>query len=347
MQTVTQGEVVTQLSGLYNLIGDRIGSLPNQLNTTRGDETASDSDESGTERSYASSNSDLRKETVRDMLSVFDRKALPSEYGLNFPEDAPALASGTELYVPGNLAATVYEVAIRDQAFFRRLRKVITPDICAGSYFWKQRTKARELMADLDRFAELGSPRPGTARNVDVSVCARGLRLIVHQISENRDARTARKPLGSDVISKVAEILVEILHEVVCNRNKDIFEGSAREQDAEDHERDRNLFTYLIGNPPQFDSNTVPAAMMDDFIIDRLRDFPATEWSHLLERLTTIIDSIHEQAPRDKHATAYAAKLEAMVREYTTEAFEPSSSSVQRRRPTVTSPRESQRRRFG
>jgi hypothetical protein len=344
--TITQGEVVAQLSGLYDLIGERLASLPDQLNATRGDEAESDSDESEADESYASSNSDIRKETVRDMLSVFDRRALPSEYGLDFPENAPAAASGTELYVPGSLAATIYEVAIRDEVFFRRLRKVITRDICAGSYFWKQWVKAKELMAELDRFAGSGPLRQAQTTDVTVPACARGLRLIVHQIFENRDARTAREPLGPDVISKVVEVLVEILHEVVCNRNRDIFEHMSGEGAAEGHERDRNLFTYLIGNPPRFDSS-VPLAMRDDFIIDRLREFPPREWRHLLERLTTIIDFIHENASGNEHAIAYAAKLELMVREYTTEAFEPSSSSVQRRRPTISSPRESQRRRFG
>lgn len=345
MHTVTQGEVVKQLSELYERIGERLGSLPDLLNRTRGDEAESDSDQSGTEESPASSNSFTRKEIVRDMLSVFDRKALPLEYGGDFPEHADASASGTELFVRGSLAATIYGVAIRDETFFRRLRKVITRDICAGSYFWKQWAKARELMSHLDGFAELGPSRPVEAGDVNVPGCARGLRLIVHQIFENRDFRTARGPLGSEVISKAAEILVEILYEVVCNRNKDIFGRIPGEPVAEDYERDHNLFMYLIGNPPHLDSS-VPVAMGDDFIIDRFRDIPATEWSHLLERLTTIIDAIHEHAPREERALAYAAKLENMLGEYTTDADEPSSNSARRRRPSVSSPRESLRRRF-
>lgn len=355
MQTVTQGGVVDQLSELYELIGERLESLPDQLNRTRGDEAESDSGQSGTEETYPSSNPDFCKETVLDMLSVFDRNALPSEYGVEFPKKASASAFGTDPYVPENLAATIYGVATRDEKFFGRLRKVITRDICAKSYFSKQLGKAKELMAHLDRFAESDPSKPVGAKDVNVPVCARGLRLIVHDIFENRYARTAREPLGFEVISKAAETLINILYEVVCRRNIDISGRIPRDGVADDDERANNLFKYLISNPPRFDS-TFPIAMKDDFIIDRLRDFPAAEWCDHLERLTTIVDYIHEHAPMEERATAYAAKLKSMIREYTTEAFEPSSSSVQqrssspvrrRRRPTVGSPRESQRRRFG
>lgn len=341
MQTVSQGEVVKQLSELYELIGQRVEFLPDLLNRTRGAEAESDTDQSETEKISSSSTSNNRKEIVRDMLSVFDLKALPSEYGVDFPEHAPA---ETEVFVRGSLAATIYGIAIRDEVFFRRLRKVVTRDICASAYFWKQRAHASELMAQLDRFAEMGLSRSVEARDVNVPVCAQGLRLIVNQICENRDLRTARGPLGSEVISKLVEYLVDILEEVVCNRNRDIF-GRISQELSEDDERDHNLFVYLIGNPPPLDS-LAPAAMAEDFIIDRLRDFPATEWRHLLERLNTIIDSIHEHTPREERAIAYAAKLENILREYTTDAFEPSSTSVQRRRPTVTNPRESRKRRF-
>lgn len=344
MQIVSKGEVVKQLSELYGLIGQRVESLPDLLNETRGEEAESESDQSETEKTSSFSIPHTRKEAVRDMLSVFDPKALPSEYGEHFAEHAPALTSETEALVQESLAATIYGIAIRDEVFFRRLRKVVTRDICAGAYFSKQRIKARELMVQLDRFAEEGVSRPLAARDVNVPGCAQGLRLIVDQICKNRDDRTAEGPLGSGVISKLAEYLVDILYEVVCTRNRDIF-GRISQELSEEDERDHNLFVYLIGNPPPSESSA-PMAEEDDFIIDCLRSFPATEWKHLLERLNTIIEAIHEHAPREERAIAYAAKLEDMVREYTTNAFEPTLPPFQRRRPTVTSPRESQRRRL-
>lgn len=313
---------------------------------TRGDETESDSDNSETEESRASSNSKSRKEAVQDMLSVFDRRALPEEYGLAFSDDASGTAFPERLFVPGNLAATIYGIATRDEIFYRRLRRVVTRDICATSYFSKQRSRAREAMLRLDRYVERGPSEAPDSTDVDVPECARVLRLLVHQICEDRDARASREPLGAATIKKVAETLVEILTEVVCDRNKDVYENITWERHVqEEHRRDRNLYTYLIGDRPTSDFSA-PLGMGDSFIVDQLRDFPVLQWSHLLERLTTILDNIHENAPEgERGSMAFAGKLETMLREYTSDAFEPSSSSVQRRRPTLSSPPASQRRR--
>lgn len=313
---------------------------------TRGDETDSDSDNGATEESYSSSNSRSRKEVVQDILSVFDRHALPEEYGLAFSDDTPATAFSERLFVPGNLAATIYGIAIRDEIFYRRLRRVVTRDICAVSYFSKQRSRAREAMCRLDLYVEKGPSDAPESRDVDVPECARILRLIVHQVCKDRDARASKEPLGAATIKKVAETLVEILTEVVCKRNEDVYEDVTWERPVhEEHRRDRNLYTYLIGDRPTSDLST-PIGLGDNFIIDQLRDFPVLQWSHLLERLTTILDHIHENAPEgERGSMAFAEQLETLLREYTSDAFEPSSSSVQRRRPTLSSPPASQRRR--
>lgn len=313
---------------------------------TRGDETESDSDKSETEESYASRNSESRKEAIRDILSVFDRHALPEEYGLAFSDDAPTTAFPERLFVPGNLASTIYGIAIRDETFYRRLRRVVTRDICAVTYFSKQRSRAIETMRRLDRYVESGPSEAPESRDVDVPECARILRMIVHQVCKDRDARASREPLGAATIKKVAENLVEILTEVVCSRNEDVYAGITWERHIqEEHRRDRNLYTYLIGDRPTCDFSA-PLGLGDNFIIDQLRDFPVLQWSHLLERLTTILDHIHENAPEgERGSMAFAEKLESMLHEYTSDAFEPSSSSVRRRRPTLSSPPASQRRR--
>ena len=336
--------MVTKISGLYDLIGERLGTLPEQLNMTRGDETESDSDNIETEESYNSSNSKSRKETVQDMLSVFDPNALPEE--LVFSDGPLATAYSERLSAPGALAATIYGIAIRDEPFYWCLRRRVSRDICAVSYFSKQRSRATEAMHRLDRYVERGPSGAPESRDVDVPECARILRLIVHQICKNRDARASRAPLGAATIQKVAETLVEILTEVVCNRNKDIYEDATWERHVdEEHRRNRNLYTYLIGDRPTSDF-FAPLGTGDNFIIDQLRDFPVLQWSHLLERLTTILDHIHENTPEgERGSMAFAEKLETMLREYTSDAFEPSSSSVQRRRPTLTNPPASQRRR--
>lgn len=338
--------MVTQISGLYDLIGQRLGSLPEQLNTTRGDDTDSDSDDSATEESYASSNSEARKETVRDMLSVFDPKALPSEYGRDFADDGPATACGEELFAHRNLAATVYRLAIRDETFYRRLRRVVSRDICASSYFVKQGSRANDVMSKLDRYAEVGPPETPQSRNVDVRECARTLRLIVHQICVGRDSRASRESLGAAVISKVAEILVDVLYEVVCKRNRNIYENSTWTQGAEGHERDRNLYTYLIGNPPRLDLSA-PPGMRDDFIIDRLGEFPVNEWSHLVDRLVTIADCIRENCANEPASVAYATKLRQIIRRYPEASFDPPSEVLLHRTPSASGEPEKKRGRIG
>lgn len=338
--------MITKISGLYDLIGDRLGSLPEQLNLTRGEAKDSDSDDSAAEESYTSRNPKARKANVQDILSVFDRTALPEEYGLNFPDDDPAMVDTEELFVPGNLAATIYGIAMCDEAFCQRLRRVVTYKVCATSYFSKQRARAREVMLSLDRYVKSGPSELSESNIVDVPECARTLRLIVHQICKARDARASWEPLGAATVRNVAEILVEILTEVVCNRNENVYENVSWEREViNEHRRDRNLYTYLIGNRPISDISS-PRGMGDNFIIDQLHHFPAMEWRHLLERLTTILDHIHEDTPDEEHGSiAYAERLETMLHGYTSDAFEPSSSSVQRRRPTPTSPPASQRRR--
>lgn len=312
---------------------------------TRGDEADSDSDENATEQSYASSNFQARKDIVQDILSVFDRNALPEEYLLDLAADAPTTASSEKLFVPEDLAATIYKTAIHDETFYRRLRRVVTSDICAGSYYSKQHTRAREVMFSLDRYVKNGPSEDPETPDIDVPECARTLRLIVYQMCKDRDMRAAREPLGAPTVKKVAEILVEILTEVVCNRNEDIYEDITWERNLQEHKRNRNLYTCLIGDRPVLNLSA-PLGMGDHFVIDQLRNFPVMEWSHLLERLTTILDHIHEDTPDgERGSSTYATKLEAMLREYTSDAFEPSSSSVQRRRPTLTSPPASQRRR--
>lgn len=336
------------ISELYNRIGERIESLPQQLNRLTGDATDSSSENSSTEESHVSRDLNSRQEIVKDILSVFDPKALPGDYGRNFQKDEIRARVSENLYVPGNLAATIYEIAIRDEAFYRRLRKVVTRDICATSYFSKQQLRARAVMSRLDRFVKSGPSENPKVKDVDVPECAKSIQLIIHQICTDRDARASKGPLEAVTSMNAAEILVDILAEVVCNRDKDVYEGE-RERDDNEPRRNRNLYLYLIGDPP-ISNVSAPFGMGDDFIIDRLRSFPAMEWSHLLERLTTILDHIVEKSTSEDEAAArgskaYARKLESILREYTEEVFEPSTSSGLRRRPT-TSPPARQRRRF-
>ncbi|KAL8952299.1 MAG: hypothetical protein Q9222_001788 [Ikaeria aurantiellina] len=342
MQIIDRAGIISQISELYTRISSQLTTLPTTLNAAH-DEVVSDTDDpTEVPRSPASTNT--RPEQVRDMLSVFDLIALPEDYGRNF-DSSPTSDASNKLYVPSNLPATIYRLAVQDEGVFRKLRRVISHDICATASFSKSRAKAREAFAALDVFLETG-PSEGQQRNTqDIPRCARVLRNIVHQICGARDVRTSSGPLSASVVTKVAEILVEILQEV-CNRNEDVYYRISWERETSDNEpaRDRNLYSYLIGHPPRF-SSSAPSWMRETFVIDRLRQLPTNEWRHLIERLTSILDQMREHLSEEDDPPLAYTKLERMIQEYTTEAFEPSSSSVQRR-PTLGDQRESQRRRF-
>ncbi|KAI4128165.1 MAG: hypothetical protein LQ338_002867 [Usnochroma carphineum] len=332
-------DIVTRASALYSLIGAQLPSLPTILNATH-DELASDSDDA-VEAILSPSFPDVRADQVRDMLSVFDTGRLPDEFGQDFI-NVPLDETPQNFFVPNSLAATIYRLAVRDESVFKRLRRVITHDICANAHFSKLRARAREAFASLDNYVANG---PSGSNDQDVPRCARMLRSIVDQIFQARNLRTSIGPLSASVLMKAAEILVEMFQEV-CNRNEDVYYRIDWEREVSDDEpaRNRNLYTYLIDDPPRFSSST-PNWMKETFVVDRLRQMPANEWRHLIERLTSILDQIREYTPDEDQPPSAYTKLERMIQDYTAEAFEPSSSSVQRR-PTLGSQRESQRRRL-
>lgn len=309
------------------------------LNATHGD-LASDSDDA-VEAILSPTFPHARADQVCDMLSVFDTGRLPDEFGRDFAP-VPSDEMPHNFYVPHSLAATIYRLAVRDESVFRRLRRVITHDVCANAHFSKLRARAREAFARLDSYVEDG---PTPDNNQDIPRCARSLRSIVNEICQTRNIRTSSGPLSTTVVMKVAEILVEILQEV-CNRNEEVYYRIHWEREAseEEPERNRNLYAYLIDDPPPFSAST-PSWMKETFVIDRLRQMPANEWRHLIERLTTILDQIRDGTPAEDAPPVAYTKLDTMIQDYTAEAFEPSSSSVQRR-PTLGDQRESQRRRL-
>ncbi|KAL8836557.1 MAG: hypothetical protein Q9170_002877 [Blastenia crenularia] len=338
-EALDPADIQTRASALYGLIGSQLPLLPTALNATR-DELASDSDDA-VEAIFSPTFPDVRAEQVRDMLSVFDPTSLPDEFGQRFTT-VPPDGLPQNFYVAENLAATIYHLAVRDETVFKRLRRVITHDVCATVHFSKLRARAREAFGKLDNYVENG---PSPSNNQDIPRTARVLRSVVDQISQARSLRTSNDILNLDVITKVPEMLTEIFQEV-CNRNEDVYYRIDWDRGVRDDEpaRNRNLYAYLIDDPPRFSSSS-PRWMQETFVIDRLRQIPANEWRHLIEILTNMLDQIREYTPDEDHPPLAYTKLESMIQEYTAEAFEPSSSSVQRR-PTLGDQRESQRRRF-
>lgn len=167
---------------------------------------------------------------------------------------------------------------------------------------------------------------------MDVPKCARTLRLLVHQMCEYRERSTMHAPLDTGVASLLAKTLTDLVQEV-CYRNRNIYEGSSwnRNQEPDEPARERNLYSYLVGNPPLDPS--FPPWMRDPFVIHRLRAFPAEDWSDLFERLKTIKENIDEWEADDMPGSrAYAVRIEHMLRHYAATADEPSTSSAQPQR---------------
>lgn len=322
-------DVITRASTLYGVIGSQLPSLPTFLNATH-DELASDSDDA-VEAILSPIIPDIRAEQIRDMLSVFDNAKLPDEYGQDFT-DVASDEQPENFYVPDSLAATIYRLATQDESVFKRIRRVINHDICANTHFSKLRMRARDAFVKLDSYVENG---PSESNNQDVPKTARTLRFLIDQICQARSLRTSNGPLSTTVVTKVAEILTEIFQEV-CNRNEDVFYRIHWDRGTRDDEpeRNRNLYAYLIHDPPRF-AASAPIWMKETFVVDRLQQMPTNEWRHLIERFTNIVDQIRELESDEDHPPVAYTKLEKMIQDYTAEAFEPSSSSVKRDRKSV------------
>ena len=277
---------MTLLSELYYRIGENLRYLPGQLNRSHEEESETESEYSTAERSPAPNDLNARKEIVRDMLSVFDARALPREYGRDFFDAAPSVeTSSGHLFVPENLAATIFNLAMHDEIFYRHLRRELNRDFCATKFFQKLARGARVAIERLDNILRTESTGIEQSRQA-IGDCAGFLREIVHQIRQNLDSRA---PLGSKMVPKVSELLVGIL-DTVC--------------------QDHNLYMELIGAPPRLGPS--PAWMSDNFVIDVLFDRPPNEWEHLVENLHTILERLLQyEAPVN-----YVRKLEGRMREY-------------------------------
>lgn len=336
-QGSTQIEVTSRLSELYPFIEERHASLPTDLNNVEGDYEDDDSDEPGVEELDSSHQFNTRMDNLCDILSSFDEGRTPSEYKRDLVDNEQPLISFDDILVQGSISATICRLAIYDEAFHWRLSQIVPRDVCARQYYIKQRQRAQLAVRWLDHYARNG-PQTGPARDnipeqwrdMDVPKCAGALRLLVHQMCEDRDRRTRNAPLDMGVESLLAETLTDLVQEV-CFHNRDIYEGSSwnRVQEPTEQDRERNLYAYLIGNPPL--NPSFPPWMRDYFVIDQLRAFPVSEQRHLFGCLTSIKENVHERDADVMPASrAYVVMIEDMLRDYSyaTTADEPSSSSA-------------------
>ena len=277
---------------------------------------------------------DARKDTVCDILAGFNNRPTktPEELKDEFVEDVLLLPS-SEILVEGNLHATIYRLAMRDDGFYTRLQEIVPNDARAKQYYETLYIRAQEALERLTTYATNGSRSP---RDLTVPECARVLRSLVNQMCQNKDARNAVAPLGAVVASRLAVILVRLIDRVL-DLNQDIYANARwnRIAPANEHSRDRNLFAYLIGDPP---TPWAPDWKTDYFVIDRLRSFPLNEWEHLTERLDTIRWRIErldttvfpmasryaQQIDEMLGNSTATTQIDAMLRDTTAPRFEPS-----------------------
>ena len=269
------------------------------------------------------------------MLSVFDLKRLPDRYGEEFIDSIPTtFTSYQELVVPRNLPATIFGLARHNEVFRRELRNVLTRDYCAIQLFEKLAEKARETFERLDHYVQSG-PRSDPRF---VEGCANILRQITEKIAEYKDDRA---PLMVSTKSRAAGILVDVLIEV-CERNRDIYLDMSWQKTAPDpeDEDDRNIYTNLIGDPPQYDRDTEEEDEGERlFFLDAFGTFAPEEWKHLLEHLERAHDVLKlNEAPQE-----FVQKLEDIMETYREGSDDP--SRITGKRPALSGERESQRRR--
>ena len=311
-------EVSSHLTQLFPLIRDQAFGLPAKLNSLRGPEVEPP-ETPGAENSEAS-NLFARSDALCDILSTFDDQLLPEEFRGSFVDPASPVTDLEHCLEPRSLYATIYRMAMVDRAVFEALRRTVSGDYCAERYLAKQNIRLNDAVGILDRAYGAGTGVPATV----VINCARSLRVVVHQLVEDR---AKRSPLASNQARRLSTMLVGLIREV-CYRNKDLRVGNRPRARSRNH----NLYTYLIGDPPI--EPAAPAYMNDSFVIDRLSEFPSDDWKHLFEDLTNIRDEIVEfSSENERTSLSYATKLDEMLREYTMHANEPSSSSAQMRMP--------------
>ena len=326
--------LTSQLGWLYPLIQQNQASLRQELNRFRAYDIESESDDRQWNDPFSIIDQEGRTDELCDILSGFDSSMTPDEFRERLVDNPTSELSPSESgsLVQGSLPATIYHLASRDVVFYRRLQQVVPRDTRATQYYNTQYGRAQNALQRLSEYSKTGHLAQQVLENdrdVGVPACAKSLRSIVDEICTDRNRRTAVAPLGAPVLRRLAEILTRLIGQVVAWDN-DVYSRAQwnRIPPQNEHPRDRNLFAYVIGDPPS--DQGLPHWMLDHFVIDRLKNFPSSEWSHLLELFTTIKDAIEEKNMDALPGSfSYVAEIDKMVQDYTATADEPSSSSVQ------------------
>ena len=164
-QGSTQIEVTSRLSELYHVIEERHPSLSRDLNNVEADdehfkvnEDEEDVEDDDDDVNDDGNDDDNKKiDYLCDILSSFDESRTPSEYKRDIVDQEQRPVSFEDIFIPGNIYRTIYRLAIYDEAFFRRLRQIVPPNMTAMSYYNKKNRRAQLAIQCLHQYARNGS----------------------------------------------------------------------------------------------------------------------------------------------------------------------------------------------
>lgn len=302
--------IQAQVADILPLISQEIEeSLRNRLNPFRRSRVQDESDDGG---QYLAIDLDLRRDTLADILTAFDNNELPEDFRQKARRDA-IVSDAPACFVKNNLQATIYRLAMLDQHVFDALQQILPIESRAAIYLKKQDRIAKQSFHGLHHYSQTGAVTPHTPTSVPAF--GEVLRRIVHQVYEDWEMRL-RSGLSAAAGQKLAEFLVTLVGEIVARRNLDFFEHIRWHRIVPPNEqaRDRNIFRYLISDPPELDSDA-EYWMKDLFVIDRFGNIPKSQWSYLLEKWRDIKNNIDESAREGaSNAESYVARIDEIIR---------------------------------
>ncbi|EAW11853.1 uncharacterized protein ACLA_006100 [Aspergillus clavatus NRRL 1] len=257
-----------------------------------------------------------RSQKVRDIMSAFNAETLSDEFRLDLVESADHSRTPEQCVVQGDFEATIFRLALHDDAVYSSLCKAMPSGACAAIYFDKVQENSRRLLVEFDHYCQTGQ-LPEDQISIEVDDVVKQLRRNVNRIQQNI---VSRAPHGSEGAAKALVILLED----ICNRNKDALDGNRWERvtfDGEDEDQ-RNLYYQLIGRADETG---------EFFILETLEKIQPRALDQFGDRLGRILQKVEvNRAPK-----AYILRLSALVR--TVESVSVSTGSGQKRPATATS----------
>ena len=335
-QSLSQGMVLSQITGHYNDIEANLTSLPDRLNGIQ----AHDEQSLVSAPSYSNHEEQPRYHGLQnlqgavEMLSIFEQSYQVRQYSQAFARNDFASEDHVDdLLVSGNLVATIFNMAVYDEVFYRRLRWLLSKDRCAIETFKIGRSRAQRAFDRLDRVAVNGPS--GDSDPWTVPECARTLKSIVKRIRDEFESGhyySNRTAVGQEATGRLVEILDE-----VCQRNLDIYATAPGGTIAgvSDRIQERNLYVSLIGDPPTEQDD--PGLLENEcFVVDDIASFTAEEWSPYADDL----QRIYRMARNQGAPPYYLEKLQGLLSlpeesynsytgaAYLQEPYHPTSSSA-------------------